>query len=344
MKNKNFLLGMIGSLALAVVLLDTAPAFAQSCSPNADTGVTVDSAKSTQTTDIKNGNWQAQTFTVTGTGCFLLNSLTINVARFNSPADLIIEIVGTTAPDVPGVPAGLGGSATVLASATISPSHPSLTTSGSYADILVSFVSPPTILGGVQYAVLAHAASGTTGTNFWQFGLQDGNPYAGGKFCKWDSTNNAWDCPNGSGGGLDVKLSICVSPCPTGCVLTQGFWKTHGGNFPPSNPHPNAWPVTSLTLGTVTYSQADLLLILNEPVGGNGLISLAHQLIAAKLNVEKGADDTNVAATIAAADTLIGGSFIPPIGSAFLPTSETSALTSILDDYNNGLLGPTHCP
>ena len=143
-----------------------------------------------------------------------------------------------------------------------------------------------------------------------------------------------------------MKLSICVSPCPSSsvCVRTQGFWKTHGGNFPPRNPHPNAWPVSSLTLGTQSYTQAQLLAIFNTPVEGNGLISLAHQLIAAKLNIANGANATTVAATITAADALIDGLVIPPIGSAFLPTSATSALTSTLDDYNNGLLGPAHCP
>ena len=48
--------------------------------------------------------------------------------------------------------------------------------------------------------------------------------------------------------------------------------------------------MTRLTLGTVTYSQAQLLAIFNTPVRGNGLISLAHQLIAAKLNILAGAN------------------------------------------------------
>src|SRR5688572_26907655 len=62
------------------------------------------------------------------------------------------------------------------------------------------------------------------------------------------------------------------------CVFTQGYWKNHA----------EAWPVSTLVLGTVSYSQAQLLEILRTPVRGNGLISLAHQLIAAKLNVANG--------------------------------------------------------
>jgi hypothetical protein len=122
-------------------------------------------------------------------------------------------------------------------------------------------------------------------------------------------------------------------PCQ-GSVYTQGYWKNHA----------DVWPVTSLTLGTVTYTQAQLLRIFDEPVGtgdgANGLISLAHQLIAAKLNIANGACPTNIQATIDEADALINGLVVPPIGSGYLTPAETSALTAMLDLFNNGLLGP----
>lgn len=119
----------------------------------------------------------------------------------------------------------------------------------------------------------------------------------------------------------------------TNCTYTQGYWKTHD----------TAWPVFSLTLGTVNYNQAQLLSILGQPTGGNGLVSLAKQLIAAKLNIQNGADGSTIAATILAADALIGGLVIPPVGAGFLNPSSTSALTQALDDYNNGITGPGHC-
>lgn len=56
------------------------------------------------------------------------------------------------------------------------------------------------------------------------------------------------------------------------CTDTRGYWRNH----------PDAWPVTSLTLGTVTYQTAELMAILETPAQGDGLIILAHQLIAAK--------------------------------------------------------------
>ncbi len=116
-----------------------------------------------------------------------------------------------------------------------------------------------------------------------------------------------------------------------GCVLTQGFWKTH----------PEEWPVLSLTLGTVVYTQAELLDILNTPAQGNGLIFLAHQLIAAKLNVASGASTPGT--LIADADALIDGLVIPPIGAGFLDPSVASPLTDALDNFNNGGAGVPHC-
>jgi hypothetical protein len=82
----------------------------------------------------------------------------------------------------------------------------------------------------------------------------------------------------------------CVADKPVGegaaadeigspCTKTQGFWKNHE----------SAWPVTSLTLGAATYTQQELLELLRTPVKGDASILLAHQLIAALLNVAAGA-------------------------------------------------------
>jgi hypothetical protein len=117
------------------------------------------------------------------------------------------------------------------------------------------------------------------------------------------------------------------------CTFTQGYWKNH----------PEAWPVASLMLGSVNYTAAELLSILNTPAGGNGLLILAHQLIATKLNVANGADPTPVAADIAAADAMIGALIIPPIGAGFLAPATVTALATTLDNYNNGNTTVPHC-
>ncbi|HEY3567113.1 MAG TPA: hypothetical protein VGP73_04195 [Thermoanaerobaculia bacterium] len=131
-----------------------------------------------------------------------------------------------------------------------------------------------------------------------------------------------------------------------GCTLTQGYWSTHNDLVCATNPGSPlcvSWPVTSLTLGTVTYDQAQLLSIFNQPASGNGLIALAHQLIAAKLNVANGADDSSVAGAIVSADALIGGLVVPPVGSGFLAPSATGALITTLTNFNEGAIGPGHC-
>ena len=119
--------------------------------------------------------------------------------------------------------------------------------------------------------------------------------------------------------------------CNIVCTLGQGYWKNH---------YPTEWPASvvsgGLTLGSVNYTAAQLESIFLVPPATNGLIALAHQLIAAKLNVANGANASAVAASIAAADALIGSRVVPPVGSGSLAPSVTSALTQALDDFNSG--------
>jgi hypothetical protein len=110
------------------------------------------------------------------------------------------------------------------------------------------------------------------------------------------------------------------------CVHTQGYWKNH----------PEKWPVNSLKVGNVIYTKNQMLLIFNQPAAGNGLISLAHQLITAKLNVAAGAVVPAVITTaIAAADAMVGNRIIPPIGGGFISPSVTSNLNDVLEGFNS---------
>jgi hypothetical protein len=153
-----------------------------------------------------------------------------------------------------------------------------------------------------------------------------------------------------------ANLNESTLPCGTtgeGCTLTQGYWKTHGVAGPASEKiydenhtiigYVSMWPVNTLSLGTVSYTENQLQSIFDTPAAGNGLIALAHQLIAAKLNVAKGADGTAIASSIAAADGLIGGLVIPPVGSGTLAPAATSSLITALANFNEGTTGPGHC-
>jgi hypothetical protein len=143
-------------------------------------------------------------------------------------------------------------------------------------------------------------------------------------------------------------LSCATRPCgSTGpCTYTQGYWKTHNPvvcTTDATSPLCIQWPVSSLTLGTVSYDVNQLLSIFNTAASGNGLIALSHQLIAAKLNIAKGANATAIAQAITDADNLIGGLVIPPVSSGYLAPSATSALTTALANFNEGATGPGHC-
>lgn len=145
-------------------------------------------------------------------------------------------------------------------------------------------------------------------------------------------TTNCYDA------GVILITGITV---PQGCTFTQGYWKNHGLNSPGNQE--NEWPVNHLVLGTVNYTQLQLQSILDAPVKGNGLISLAHQLIAAKLNIANGANGSSIASTITAADALIDSLVVPPVGSGYLSPSSVSTLVDALTDFNEGITGPGHC-
>jgi hypothetical protein len=116
------------------------------------------------------------------------------------------------------------------------------------------------------------------------------------------------------------------------CTLTQGYWKTHDA----------AWPVDTLVIGGQSYSQAELLDLLWTPVMGDGSLLLAHQLIAAMLNVANGATPTGA---IADADAWMAANADAdgrlPYGVP--PNDEVSSLGDALAAFNEGTTGPGHC-
>ena len=120
-------------------------------------------------------------------------------------------------------------------------------------------------------------------------------------------------------------------PSPNRCPLTQGFWKNH----------PGAWPVSSLTLGTVNYSESQLITILKTPVGGDASIILAYQLIAAKLNIANGSNPAPISSTITDADGDLDGGTIPQhVNASSTLGQDMTADASKLDSYNNSNLTP----
>ena len=124
-------------------------------------------------------------------------------------------------------------------------------------------------------------------------------------------------------GAFEVQTIVC----PQG----KGYWKNN----------PNAWPVSSLMLGSQTYTKSELLTILRTPIKGDASLILADQLIAAKLNIASGADGTPVTSTITHADFLLS-SFSGKLPYKVKPSTSTGQAmvndAATLNDYNNGLL------
>ena len=126
-----------------------------------------------------------------------------------------------------------------------------------------------------------------------------------------------------------ISVTTTTAP-PTGqCPEGLGFWKNH----------PELWPVSSLTLGSQAYAQAELLTLLTSPVAGDASVLLARQLIAAKLNIANGSDPTPIAGTIADADGLLSG-FAGKLPDGVAPSSVTGRAmvhdASILASFNDG--------
>jgi hypothetical protein len=146
----------------------------------------------------------------------------------------------------------------------------------------------------------------------------------------------AQDAVTGSGGVDDVRICKVTPPPPSNPgTLTQGFWKNH----------PDAWPVTSITIGGTSYTVAQAIAIMQTPVKGDITVSLFHQLVAAKLNVLAGNDDSCIASDIAAADAFLTAH---PVGSGVSPGSAAGqsivGTLTRLDSYNNGQLCVPHAP
>jgi hypothetical protein len=139
----------------------------------------------------------------------------------------------------------------------------------------------------------------------------------------------------GTAGDNTVDQIRIITQCPPEgvCPKTQGFWKNH----------PDDWPVTSLMLGSQTYTQMELLAIFRTPPRGDASLILAHQLIAAKLNIANGSDPAPIAATILHADGLLS-TFSGKLPYGVAPSSTAGkamvADAKILDKYNNGLFTP----
>jgi chitodextrinase len=124
-----------------------------------------------------------------------------------------------------------------------------------------------------------------------------------------------------------VTKTITVESPGTG---TPGYWMNH----------PEAWPVDEITIGGVLYTRDEAIALIKASTKKDVTYIMFQALVAAKLNVLMGNDDSCIALTIAAADAWMAdygpvGSGVTGKGTAW---REGEPLYWMLDDYNNGLL------
>ena len=310
-------LRLMFSLAIFCVL---PAALRADCPLSAQAPLSIPDSGSPFTTVKIGANLVAQTFVAPGTGCLQVQSVQV-LARGVSPyGPLVVSVYQI---DVTGAPTTQIGSSANIA----------LFSSASLEFHTATFSTPVPVTGGQSYAIVFSQPDWTSGNYYYELKTvqNSGGGYAGGAVWNRAVTDILW----GAQANRDIPMTITFTCCATGCVYSQGYWKTH---------YPAFWPsFATLTLGTVPYLPAQLNTILWLPVVGNGLISLDHQLIAAKLNILNGAPSAAIASTISGADTLIGA--LDVLNGGFLDPSLTGALNQTLDDYNNGVLagGPAKC-
>ena len=101
----------------------------------------------------------------------------------------------------------------------------------------------------------------------------------------------------------------------------------------------------TISIGCATYTQAEAIAIMQHNPSHDKTYTLAHQLIAAKLNIAcKGADSSCIASAIMAADTFLCAH---PVGSGVTANSaawqQITATYSLIADYNSGTLCAPSC-
>ncbi len=154
--------------------------------------------------------------------------------------------------------------------------------------------------------------------------------------------------------GSDTWTVDVFVDCPDtgGCTLTQGYWKTHSDQGPA--PFDDTWDLI-LPNGSATpffgSGQSYYDVLWTTPRGGNAWYILAHQYIAAELNVLNGAAiPPAVLADWTAAGAMLqqwdaDGPGTP--GDNLIPRGPNRnaaiALAGSLADYNEGVTGPGHC-
>jgi len=121
-----------------------------------------------------------------------------------------------------------------------------------------------------------------------------------------------------------------------GCTLTQGYWKNHN-KYAKNVKQNEPWPLQDYE--DRMLCKTSWLENLETPPKGDAWFIATHQWIAAKLNM---ANEASAPAAVKDAvkklDLRLAECYVKDEHKA-----EVQAQAKLLDDYNNGVVGPGHC-
>ena len=147
-------------------------------------------------------------------------------------------------------------------------------------------------------------------------------------------TNTATIRETGQSDSATVTVRCIYAQPPSGCTRTIGYWKNHTSEWPSGQSPSDPFFSSGKTWFQVAWTQ---------PAEGNAYYILAHQYIAARLNILNGAASTSE----------VNGALVwaTDFFNTYTPTSSLSeqvralaiSYAGILDSYNNGSIGPGHC-
>lgn len=138
-------------------------------------------------------------------------------------------------------------------------------------------------------------------------------------------------------GWVVVYYNSPEPPQEKGCTRTQGYWKTHSSGKKFDETWNSVGGPNAIFLHGITY-----LAGLDTPPQGDAWFILSKQYIAAILNQAAGADVSAITQTLADALALLTAN--PPGTLTDAEQAQATALGATLDSYNNGVIGPGHCP
>jgi hypothetical protein len=148
--------------------------------------------------------------------------------------------------------------------------------------------------------------------------------------------------------GSDSYTIVVDVPCPEGCTLTPGYWKTHNESFLGGAPHDDTWlliPPAAEDSPFFLSGQSYFEVLWTAPKG-NAYYNLAFHYIAAELNMLNGADGSSIQTEFDTATGLFNTYTPAEIGALKGNNAlrqQFISLAGTLGAYNEGLIGPGHC-